>query len=89
MIFSLVGFCFASFSAALDISSGIYAQFREGGFPFNDPTLLRIYYFGFWSALLGLLCGLIGIVERTPLRFKAPTLSLVMVLLWIAQDLSE
>ena len=89
MIFSLVGFCLASFSAALEIGSGIYAQFREGGFPFNDPTLLRIYFFGFWSALLGLVCGLIGIVQRTPLRFKAPALSLVLMLLWVAQDLGE
>ena len=89
MVFSLVGFSLASFSAALEIGSGTYAQFRDGGLPFNDPTPLRIYFFGFWSALLGLVCSLIGLVERTPLRFKAPALSIALILLWIAQDLGE
>ena len=88
-IFSLVGFSLASFSAALEIGSGTYAQFREGGFPFNDPTLLRIYFWGFWSALLGMLCSLIGLTKKTPLRFKAPALSLVLMLLWIGQALGE
>jgi hypothetical protein len=40
-ILSLVGFLIASLSALLQISTGIYAQFVF--FPFNDPTLLKIY----------------------------------------------
>src|ERR1700751_4666128 len=55
VISSLVGFSFASVSAALEVASGTYAQFREGGFPFNDPMLLRIYFLGFLFALLGLI----------------------------------
>jgi hypothetical protein len=87
--FSLVGFFFASLSASLEVGSGTYAQFRDGGFPFNDPVLLRIYFFGFWSALLGLICGLVGIAGKTPLRFKAPVLSIVLLLLWIGQAMGE
>ena len=89
MFFTLVGFSLASLSAALEISSGAYAQFREGGFPFNDPTLLRIYFFGFWFAFLGLLCSLIGVGSKTPLRFKAPALLLVLMLLWMGQAMGE
>lgn len=85
----MLGFCFASASAALEIVSGTYAQFREGGFPFNDPTLLRIYFVGFCLALLGLVCGLAGIGKKTPVRFKAPALSMFMLLLWIGQAMGE
>jgi hypothetical protein len=42
---SLAGFVLASVSAALEIVSGAYAQFRS--FPFEDPVLLRIYRWGF------------------------------------------
>ena len=89
MFFTLVGFSLASISAALEISSATYAQFRAGGFPFNDPTLLRIYRFGFWFALLGLVCSMIGVGTKTPLRFKAPALSLVLMLLWMGQAMGE
>ena len=44
-ICSLAGLAFASLSAALEIGTGIYAQFING-FPFMDKTLLRIYAFG-------------------------------------------
>jgi hypothetical protein len=80
VVFSLVGFSLASLSAGLEIGSGTYAH----GFALNYLTLLRIYIFGFWSALLGLVCSLIGVASRSPLRFKAPALSLVLVLLWMA-----
>ena len=89
MVFTLVGFSLASLSAALQISSGTYSQFREGGFPFNYPTLVRIYFFGFWFALLGLVFSLIGVGSKTPLRFQAPALSLVLMLLWIGQAMGE
>lgn len=89
VVFSLVGFSLGSLSAALAIGSGTYAQFRDGGFPFNDPILLRIIFFGFWSSLLGLVCSFIGIGNKTPLRFKAPALSLFLVLLWMGQALGE
>lgn len=78
VVFSLVGFSLASLSAGLEIGSGTH------GVAFNYLTLLRIYIFGFWPALLGLVCSLIGVASRSPLRFTAPALSLVLVLLWMA-----
>lgn len=89
VIFSLIGFSIATASAALEVGSGTYAQFRDGGFPFNDPALLRIYFIGFWLALLGLVCSLVGVSKRSPLRFKAPALSIVLLLLWVWQAMGE
>lgn len=85
---SLAGFSFASLSASLQISSGLYAQFI-GGFPFMDRTLLRIYGSEFVLALLALLLSLCGAASKTPLRWKAPTLSAFMLLLVIAQAAGE
>jgi hypothetical protein len=84
---SVAGFVLASVSAALEIGSGTYAQFRS--FPFEDPVLLRIYRWGFLLAFLGLVTGLFGIGKNTPLRWKAPALSTVLLLLWIAQVMGE
>src|SRR6266567_7994500 len=85
---SLAGFILASVSAALEIGSGTYAQFING-FPFEDPTLLRIYRWGFLLAFLGLIAGLSGVAKKTPLRWKAPALSTVLLLMWIAQVMGE
>jgi hypothetical protein len=85
---SVSGFLLASLSASLQISSGIYAQFADG-FSFNDPTLLRIYFIGFWLALLGLVSGLFGSFRNGPLRFKAPSLSAFLILLWIWHAMAE
>jgi len=84
---SLAGFVLASISAALEIGSGTYAQFRS--FPFEDPTLLSIYRWGFVLAFLGLVIGLFGVGKKTPLRWKAPTLSTVLLVLWIGQVMGE
>jgi hypothetical protein len=85
---SLVGFVLASVSAALEIGTGTYGQFING-FPFEDPTLLRIFRWGFLLALLGLIAGLFGITNKTPLRWKAPALSTVLLLLWVGQVMGE
>lgn len=84
---SLAGFILASVSAALEIGSGTYAQFRS--FQFEDPVLLRIYRLGFLFAFLGLVVGLFGIAKKTPLRWKAPALSTVLLLLWMGQVMGE
>jgi hypothetical protein len=85
---SLAGFTFASLSAALEIGSGLYAQFTDG-FPFNDPTLLRIYGLGLLTALLGLIFALFGATSENPLRWKASGLSVVLLLLWFGQVIGE
>jgi uncharacterized membrane protein len=87
-LFSLIGFSLASLSALLRIATGVYAQFTDG-FPFNDPTLLRIYVCGLLLTTLGLVSGLCGSFRDGPLRFKAPALSTFLLLFWIAQMISE
>ncbi len=88
MMCSVMGFALASLSASLEIGAGLYAQFTDG-FPFMDPTLLRIYRWGFGLALLGLVCGLFGGGSKSPLRWKAPALSAVLLLLWLAHGMAE
>jgi len=85
---SLAAFILASVSAALEIGSGTCAQFMNG-FPFEDPALLRIYRWGLLLAFLGFVTGLFGITKKTPLRWKAPALSTVLLLLWMAQAMGE
>ena len=84
---SVTGVSLASLSALLQIGSGTWAQFVE--FQFNDPVLLRIYFIGFWLALLGLISGLIGTVKDGSLRFKAPSLSAFLLLSWIWHAMAE
>ncbi len=88
MILSVIGFGFASLSALLQIGTGLYANIT-GGFPFNDPRLMRIYGLGLLLALLGLVCGLGGLFRANPLRFKTPILSAFLLLFWILQAMSE
>jgi len=54
-----------------------------------DPTLLRIYGWGFVCALLGLLLGLCGADDKSPLRWKTPALSTILLLLWLGQAMGE
>jgi len=85
---SLAGFVLASVSAALEIGTGTYGRLING-FPFEDPTLLRIYRWGFLLAFLGLITALFGVTNKTPLRWKAPALSTVLLLLWVGQVMGE
>jgi hypothetical protein len=84
---SLAAFVLGSVSAALEIGMGTYAQFID--VPFEDPALLRIYRWGFLLAFLGLVTGLFGIAKKTALRWKAPALSTVLLLLWLGQAMGE
>lgn len=77
---SLAGFVLASASAFLEIASGICELL---GVPlFLYQSFSHIYRWGFLLALCGLIAGLFGVASKTPLRWKAPALSLVLVLLW-------
>jgi hypothetical protein len=55
-------------SALLAIGSTIYAH-HVGGFGFYDPRLLRIYRCGFYLSLGAILLSLIGIFQRSPIRW--------------------
>jgi len=66
-------------SAMLYVGTGLYAR-TIGGFPFYDPTLLRIYRYGALTALLGLV---LAIVSRSRVRAVAFGFSGFMFLLWV------
>ena len=94
---SLGGFVLASVSAALEIGSGIYAWFfpkwimisasgRISSFLVFDPYICR---WGFLLASLGLVTGLFGVANKTPLRWKAPALSTVLLLVFFVQLLGQ
>ena len=84
---SLAGFTLASLSALFEIGSGVVAQFHR--FRFYDPVLIKIYACGFLTAALGLVVSVGGLATKGPLRWKAPALSTVMLLLWLCQVASE
>ena len=88
IICSLAGFAFASVSASLEVGMGTYTQFTQG-LPFMDPILLRVYGSGLLLASVGLVLGLCGADTQSPLRWKAPALSAVLLLLWLGQAIGE
>jgi hypothetical protein len=84
---SFAGFTLASLSALVEIGSGVYAQFHT--FRFYDPVLMKIYRLGFLTAALGLVVSVGGLASKSALRWKAPALSTVMLLLWLWHAASE
>jgi hypothetical protein len=75
---SLAGLTLASLSAVFEIGSALVAQFHH--FHFYDSALMKIYACGFLAAL-GLVVSVGGLARKSPLRWKAPALSTVMLLL--------
>ena len=67
---SLVGFIFATVSAALAVSSVFYAQVHHFGY--YDPLLLRIFRWGTLLSLAGILFGVTGVWRQSSLRWHAP-----------------
>jgi hypothetical protein len=76
-----LGFTLSTTSALLAAGSIIYAA-ATGGFHHFAPALIGIYRMGILLPLGGLASGLGGVLERNPLRWHAPVLSLAMLLLW-------
>jgi hypothetical protein len=80
---SFIGFILASISAALAVASAVYS-FAHGGFTYYHPLLLTILGAGLVIAGLGLISSLWGIGQKSTLRWHAPSLSLLMLLLWLS-----
>jgi hypothetical protein len=53
VIFSIIGFSFASASAALEVGSGTYAQFKDGGFPFQRSDAFTYLFSWFLVGFIG------------------------------------
>jgi hypothetical protein len=63
-------FVLATASAALAVSSILFAQFHH--FPYYDPLLLRIFRTGTLLSLAGIAFGIGGAWRPTSLRWHAP-----------------
>jgi hypothetical protein len=87
-VLSLIGFTLATASGLLAVSSLVYAQAIHG-FPFYDPLLLRIYGWGAFLSLSGVIFGFAGIWRPSPLRWFAPICASGMFLFWFAMATGE
>lgn len=79
---SFIGFVLGSVSAGLAIASAIYVVVR-GGFRFYHPVLLVIFGAGLIISFMGLVSSLGGISQKNSLRWHAPVLTSLMLLLWL------
>jgi len=87
-ILSLIGFTLASASGLLAISSVLYAQ-TIGGFPYYDPSLLRIYRWGVLLSLAAIMFAISGAWRPSPLRWYAPACAAGMLVFWFMSASGE
>ena len=87
-ILSSIGLALATASAFLAVSSVLYAH-AIGGFPYYDPRLLRIFRWGGWLSLSGLVLGIAGVWRPSPVRWFAPVCSLGIAFFWFASAMGE
>ena len=85
---TFVGFVLATLSAALAISTALYARFA-GGFRYYDPTLMKIYGLGMLLSLAGLAAGLGGVWRSSVVRWHAPVCALGTLVFWVFAANSE
>jgi hypothetical protein len=84
---SLIGFVLATASAALAVSSAVYAQIHR--FPYYDPLLLRIFRWGLLLSLAGILFGIGGVWRKNSLRWHTPICALGTLAFWIVAASGE
>jgi hypothetical protein len=86
--FSLVGFSFATASAALAIFTHLYAVFVRS-FPVYDPTLLKIYACGCFLSIAGIVFAIAGTGRPNPVRWLAPVCAFGTLVFWLLAMSSE
>lgn len=81
-IISLVGFIFATASAALAVSSLVYAYSLHfsGGL---DPVLYRMFGSGMWISFAGISFGAISAWWQNSLRWHAPVCAVGTLAFWM------
>ncbi len=81
-IISLVGFILATASAALAVSSLVYAHFLH----FSDgldPVLYRMFGSGMWISFAGILFSVSGACWQSSLRWHAPVCAVGTLAFWM------
>jgi hypothetical protein len=77
-VLSLIGLILATASAALAVSSIGYAVVIRG-FPYYDPRLMRIFRWGIFLSLGGIVLGAGSIGKRTSPRWHVPVSGVCML----------
>jgi hypothetical protein len=86
-VLSLISFVLATASALLALSTIAYAQVHH--FPYYDPLLLRIFRSGALLSLGGIVFGVVGVGQSSPLRWHAPASAMVTLVFWIVAASGE
>jgi hypothetical protein len=79
---SLIGFSLATASATLAIATHLYARFVHN-FPFDDPTLMKIYAVGCLFSILGIALGVAGSGRPNAVRWLAPVCAFGTLVFWL------
>jgi hypothetical protein len=87
-ILSLVGFVLATGSAVLALATTVYAALIHS-FAFYDPTLMKIYGWGFMLSLGGIVLGVAGIWRPGSLRWHTPVSGVCMTAFWLIMVSAE
>lgn len=87
-ILSFAGLLFATTSALLAGGAILYS-FWIGGFPYYDPRLLKIYFFGIVLSLPAITLSALGAARKNLLRWHALGSSAGIFLFWFMAMLSE
>lgn len=85
---SLTGFSLGTASAVRAVGAMLYAR-AAGGFPFYDPSLLRIYRWGVLLSVAGLIFGAVGLRWSSPTRWYAPVAAAGTLLFWLGAAAGE
>lgn len=79
---SLTGFSLATASATLAIATHLYARFVHS-FPFEDPTLMKIYAVGCLFSIVGIALGVAGSGRPNAVRWLAPVCAFGTLVFWL------
>jgi hypothetical protein len=82
---TLIGFAVSTLSLLAALGLWIHALFT-GGFPFYHPILLTFLRVGFWTAVMGLLSGLVG---KGQLRLPTIVCSIVCFVVWLSEAMAQ
>jgi hypothetical protein len=87
-ILFLASFSLATASALLAFLATMYA-YSISGFSYYDPRLLKVFRSGILLSLTGIVLGIGGVWQPSPLRWHAPASAVGTLMFWIMAVSSE